>query len=132
MPGALRRPRHVAISSQVRRPVSRAATASLGSGSGFRAFAAAASAAAVRSLALAPGSAFFGLLRAGRLAMPAASRKRITRSVGWAPWAIQCLARSTSSTTRSALSLASSGLKVPILSMKRPSRGERASAITML
>ena len=40
---------------------------------------------AARSCAFLPGSAFFGLERASRLAMPASSRKRSTRSVGCAP-----------------------------------------------
>ncbi len=38
-----------------------------------------------RSWAFLPGIAFSGLLRASRLARPASSRKRRTRSVGWAP-----------------------------------------------
>ena len=57
-----------------------------------------------------PARAFFGLLRAGRSLMPAASRKRRTRSDGWAPTDSQCEMRSASSFTRSGESLASSGL----------------------
>ena len=54
-----------------------------------------------------------GLLRVvarGALRMPAASRKRRTRSDGWAPTLSQCEMRSASSFTRSGESLASSGL----------------------
>src|SRR5262249_47419867 len=79
--------------------------------------AAAAAAAASRSRRFLRGLALVGLLRASRLARPAASRKRSTRSVGWAPTDSQCLARSTLSLTRSAWSLGSSGLWVPICSM---------------
>src|SRR5690348_6604956 len=63
-----------------------------------------------RSLAFSPGSAFFGLFRAARSRMPAASRKRSTRSDGCAPTASQCWIRSVSSLTRSGESFASSGL----------------------
>ena len=67
-------------------------------------------AASTRSLAFSPGSAFFGLLRAARSRMPAASRKRRTRSDGCAPTASQCEMRSASSFTRSGKSFASKGL----------------------
>ena len=63
-----------------------------------------------RSLAFSPGSPFFGLLRAARSRTPAASRKRRTRSDGWAPTLSQCWMRSASSLTRSGESFASSGL----------------------
>src|SRR5262249_6891457 len=69
---------------------------------------AAASARALRSLR---GTAFTGLLRGWRLAMPAASRKRITRSDGSAPFTIQLFTLSRSSLRRSLWSLGSSGLK---------------------
>src|SRR5262249_54960056 len=59
---------------------------------------AASSAFALRSLR---GTAFSGLLRFSRLAMPAASRKRITRSDGRAPFAIQLFTLSRSSLRRS-------------------------------
>jgi 23S rRNA (adenine2503-C2)-methyltransferase len=58
------------------------------------------------------------------------SRKRSTRSVGRAPWLIQCLMRSSFSFTRSP-SLGSIGFHEPTCSMKRPSRGLRTSAMTM-
>src|SRR5262245_53757277 len=74
-------------------------------------------AAASRSWRFFRGLAFCGLLLVVRLARPALSRKRITRSVGCAPTESQCLARSTSSFTRSAWSFGSSGLWVPICSM---------------
>src|SRR6202030_4768377 len=88
---------------------------------------AAASACALRSLR---GTAFSGLLRGVRLATPAASRKRVTRSDGCAPLASQALTLSISSFSRSVLSLGQSGLKWPSRSMKRPSRGNRESATT--
>src|ERR1700720_2267676 len=69
---------------------------------------AAASALALRSLR---GNARSGLLRAGRLRTPAASRKRRMRSDGVAPLASQLLAFSMSNLSRSALSFGSSGLK---------------------
>src|SRR5437868_1255147 len=89
---------------------------------------AASSARALRSLR---GTARFGLLRCSRFMTPAASRKRSTRSVGKAPLASQALTFSTSSRTRSVFSFGNSGLKYPSRSMKRPSRGERLSAMTM-
>ena len=52
-----------------------------------------------------------------RFVRPAASRKRATRSVGWAPTPSQCLALSTFSFTRSGLSFLSMGSNVPICSM---------------
>src|SRR5580692_9736621 len=88
---------------------------------------AAASACALRSLR---GTAFSGFLRGVRLATPAASRKRITRSDGCAPLASQDLTLSMSSLSRASLSFGSSGLKWPSRSMKRPSRGKRESATT--
>jgi hypothetical protein len=68
----------------------------------------AASSFALRSLR---GTAFSGLLRALRFITPAASRKRMTRSDGWAPFAIQALAFSTSHLRRSVFSFGNSGLK---------------------
>src|SRR6478609_5018843 len=59
---------------------------------------AASSARALRSLR---GTAFSGLLRFSRLATPAASRKRITRSDGCAPFTIQLFTLSMSSLSRS-------------------------------
>src|SRR5262249_47079053 len=59
---------------------------------------------------LLPGCPLFGFERASRSAMPALSRKRSTRSVGWAPCPSQCLMRSSMSLTRSAESRGSSGL----------------------
>src|ERR1700726_1050879 len=88
---------------------------------------AAASALALRSLR---GNARSGLLRAGRFATPAASRKRKTRSDGCAPLPSQALTLSMSSFSRASLSFGSSGLKWPSRSMKRPSRGKRESATT--
>ena len=79
--------------------------------------AAAVAAAAVRSCAFFFGFAFSGLLRAVRFITPASSRKRDTRSVGSAPFAIQALTLSRSSLRRSLASLASSGLKWPSRSM---------------
>src|SRR5579871_3988449 len=71
---------------------------------------AAASACALRSLR---GTAFSGLLRLSRFFTPAASRKRSTRSDGWAPLASQVFSLSMSSFSRSALSFGISGLKWP-------------------
>src|SRR5450759_2208497 len=88
----------------------------------------ASSRAALRSLR---GIAFSGLLRFSRFLMPAASRKRMTRSDGCAPFFIQACALSRSNLSRSVFSFGSSGLKKPSRSMKRPSRGARLSATTM-
>ena len=108
-----------AVGSAVAASASSATTASASSCAGASSFGAAAASAAscsrfarssIRSLAFSPGSAFFGLLRAGRSLMPAASRKRSTRSDGWAPTLSQCEMRSASSFTRSGESFASSGL----------------------
>ena len=91
--------------------VSSAGASSAGAGSAAAAAAASAAAASLparsstRSLAFSPGSPFFGLLRAGRSMMPAASRKRSTRSDGCAPTAEPVRARSASSFTRSAIVL---------------------------
>ena len=82
-----------------------ASTSAAGSSAGALAAASASAAffarSSRRSLAFSPGSAFFGLLRAGRSFRPAASRKRRTRSDGWAPTLSQWLMRSVSSFTRS-------------------------------
>src|SRR5690606_33568838 len=67
--------------------------------------AAASAAAASRSSRFLPGLPLIGLWRGSRLARPAASRKRRTRSVGWAPTDSQCCTRSVLSRTRSAWSL---------------------------
>src|SRR4051812_31738245 len=85
-----------------------AAAAVLAAAAAAAAAVAAASRLALRSLR---GSARSGLLRAARLATPAASRKRDTRSDGCAPLASQPLTFSMSSFSRASLSLASSGLK---------------------
>src|SRR5262249_44434169 len=77
-------------------------------GLGAEAALAASSARALRSLR---GTAFSGLLRASRLAMPAASRKRMMRSDGCAPLAIHAFTFSRSSLSRSLWSFGSSGLK---------------------
>src|SRR6185312_1601169 len=76
------------------------------------------------------GTAFSGLLRGLRLATPALSRKRMTRSDGCAPFFIHACTFSRSSLSRSVLSFGSNGLKWPSRSMKRPSRGLRESATT--
>src|SRR5262249_5766678 len=68
-------------------------------------------ASSARSLRSLRGTAFSGLLRASRLAMPAASRKRMMRSDGCAPLAIHAFALSRSSLSRSLWSFGSSGLK---------------------
>src|SRR6185437_1689380 len=102
-----------AVGSAVAASISSATTASASSWGAAAASAASASLAArcsTRSLAFSPGSAFFGLLRAGRSRIPAASRNRSTRSEGCAPTLSQCWIRSASSFTRSGESLASSGL----------------------
>ena len=66
-----------------------------------------------------------------RLADAEGGEQLSTRSVGWAPLAIQAWAFSPFSVRRVASSLAFRGSKVPRFSMKRPSRGARASATTM-
>src|SRR5713101_3281627 len=78
---------------------------------GFRAAAAALAAASALALRSLRGTARSGLLRAGRLRTPAASRKRKIRSDGVAPLASQLLAFSISNLTRCALSFGRSGLK---------------------
>src|SRR4051794_16733225 len=70
-----------------------------------------AAAAAARSCAFFFGFAFSGLLRVSRFITPASSRKRATRSVGSAPFAIQAFTLSRSTLRRSLLSFAISGLK---------------------
>ena len=113
-----RRPRPE-LRRQLPRPTASSAASFLGRSrrsGGLAALAASSASAALvarsstRSLAFSPGSAFFGLLRAARSLMPAASRKRSTRSDGWAPTDSQCEMRSASSFTRSGESFASSGL----------------------
>src|SRR6202171_1815781 len=74
-----------------------AAAAVLAAAAGAVAAVAAASALALRSLR---GTAFSGLLREGRFATPAASRKRRTRSDGCAPLPSQALTLSISSFSR--------------------------------
>src|SRR5215510_14849316 len=69
---------------------------------------AASSSLAFRSLR---GIAFSGLLRFGRFMMPAASRKRMMRSDGCAPFFIHAWTFSRSSLSRSVFSFGSSGLK---------------------
>ena len=66
-----------------------------------RQFVTAAVAAAARSCAFFFGLAFSGLLRFSRVMMPAASRKRDTRSLGVAPFAIHAFTFSRSSLRRS-------------------------------
>src|SRR5215813_8920667 len=85
----------------------RAAKRQLAAGAAPAAFAASSSL-ALRSLR---GIAFSGLLRFGRLMMPAASRKRMTRSDGCAPFSIHAWTFSRSSLSRSVFSFGSSGLK---------------------
>ena len=63
-----------------------AVTAGLFSSSGGCVFSLLLAFSAARSWAFLPGIAFSGLLRASRLATPASSRKRRTRSVGSAPF----------------------------------------------
>src|SRR6516162_2303612 len=89
-------------------PAAGAAAAGGAAAPGAPAAALAASSFALRSLR---GTAFSGLLRFGRFNTPAASRKRITRSDGRAPLAIQALAFSMSHFSRSILSFGNSGLK---------------------
>ena len=114
---------------------SSAAASSAGASSGGGASAAAffaSSAAFMRSWALALGRLLIGLSGIGGIGMiSAAPRNRASRSLGLAPRDSQYLMRSSLSTRRLGWSLATIGSKVPSLSMKRPSRGERASARTM-
>ncbi len=118
---------HVRLSGE-RRKHQLAGAAALAAAAASAAALVAASICALRSLR---GIARVGLLRFSRVMMPAASRKRDTRSDGTAPLAIQALTFSMSSLSRSVFSFGSSGLKKPSRSMKRPSRGERESATTM-
>src|SRR5262245_40005380 len=86
-------------------------SAGAGSGGGAAAASAAAFAfsssaarlASSRSMRFLPSWPFCGFERASRLRVPAASRNRSTRSVGWAPTPSQCLTRSSTSFTRSPL-----------------------------
>ena len=68
--------------------------------------------ASARSLRFLPGLRLLGLLRASRFSRPAASRKRSTRSVGWAPLASQALAFSMSSLRRSLVVLRQQRIEV--------------------
>src|SRR5207248_1211733 len=89
----------------IHEPLSGAAPAA---GAALAAAAFAASSLALRSLR---GIALCGLLRCVRFMTPAASRKRMMRSDGCAPLAIQALAFSRSNFSRSVLSFGNSGLK---------------------
>src|SRR3990170_4562308 len=72
-------------------------------------YSAAAFLASSRSMRFLPGSPFCGFIRASRFLMPATSRNRSTRSVGWAPCDSQCFTRSSTNLTRSPESLGRSG-----------------------
>jgi hypothetical protein len=74
------------------------------------------------------GGVFLGLLLGGDALLGLLAGLGLLR-VGWAPWSSQCWMRSLLSFTRSP-SLGSVGFHEPTCSMKRPSRGERTSAMT--